>query len=140
LLRGAPLAKEGWIERDGVPYQVVREPIDGIFDGTVTFQTFVHSPKADSIKKMREESLCAGTNGQSAPGVTELINRVEDMLAAEPDRAEAGTFDVERWVGDWIQRPQPALGGRAPAEVMDTPAGRDSVMRLLSAIQSGAYQ
>jgi len=73
-------------------------------------------------------------------GLMELINRVEDMLAAERDNEQARGFDVEKWVGEWIQRPQPALGGLAPADVMDTPTGRASVMRVLGAIQSGAYQ
>lgn len=140
LLRTAPLAERVRIERDGVPWQVVKELIDDIFESTVEFQTFVRIPKATFTKKMREKSLFAGTTGQSVLGLMELINRVEDMLAAESDNAQARTFDVERWVGDWIQRPQPALGGLAPSEVMDTPTGRDSVMRVLGAIQSGAYQ
>lgn len=89
---------------------------------------------------MKEKSLFAGTPGQSVVGLMELINKVEDMLAAERDNAEAADFDVGKWVGAWIERPQPALGGLAPAELMDTPTGRESVMRVLGAIQSGAYQ
>lgn len=140
LLRTAPLAERVRIEREGVPYQVVKGLIDDIFVSSTEFQTFVRIPKATFTKKMRDKSLFAGTTGQSVVGLMELINKVEDMLAAEPDNPAAQGFDVERWVGQWIQRPQPALGGLAPAELMDTPSGRASVMRVLGAVQSGTYQ
>lgn len=140
LLRTAPLSERVRIEREGVPYQVVKGLIEDIFVSSSEFQTFVRIPKATFTKKMRERSLFAGTTGQSVVGLMELINKVEDMLAAEQDNEAAKDFDVERWVGQWIQRPQPALAGLAPAELMDTPTGRASVMRVLGAIQSGAYQ
>lgn len=140
LLRTAPLAERVRIEREGVPYQVVKGLIGEIFLSSSEFQTFVRIPKATFTKKMKDKALFAGTTGQSVVGLMELINKVEDMLAAERDNPDAAGFDVEKWVGDWIQRPQPALGGLAPAELMDTPTGRASVMRVLGAIQSGAYQ
>jgi len=128
------------IEREGVPYQVVKGLIDDVFESSADFQVFVRLPKATFTKKMRDKALFGGTPGQSVVGLMELINKVEDMLAAETDNDEARSFDVQKWVGEWIQRPQPALGGLAPAELMDTPSGRASVMRVLGAIQSGAYQ
>lgn len=73
-------------------------------------------------------------------GLMEIINKIEDLLAAEQENVEVKDFDVERWVGQWIKRPQPALGGIPPGELMDTPAGRERVMRLIGAIQCGAYQ
>lgn len=140
LLRTAPLNERVRIEREGVPYQVVKGLIDEIGISTADFQRFVRIPKATFIKKMKDRTLFAGTTGQSVVGLMELINKVEDMLKAESENPDARDFDVEKWVGDWIQRPQQALGGLAPAELMDTPTGRDCVMRVLGAIQSGAYQ
>ncbi|WP_205904340.1 hypothetical protein, partial [Pseudomonas viridiflava] len=90
------------IEREGVPYQVVKGLIDEIFDSSTEFQTFVRIPKATFTKKMRDKSLSAGTTGQSVVGLMELINRAEDMLAAERDNEQARGFDVEKWVGEWI--------------------------------------
>jgi uncharacterized protein (DUF2384 family) len=52
----------------------------------------------------------------------------------------AKDFDAVRWLGQWIERAQPALDGRRPADLLDTPTGVDLVARLLGAIQSGAYQ
>ncbi len=140
LLRTAPLRDRVLIERVGVPYQVVEGLISRIGVSTTDFQRTIGIPKATFIKKMKDKARFAGSSGQSVVGVLELINRVEDMLAAERDNPEAQGFDVEKWVGEWIQRPQPALGGLAPAELMDTPTGRESVMRVLGALQSGAYQ
>ncbi len=141
LLRTAPLAERVHIERYGVPYQVVKGLIDEIGVSTTDFQRLVGIPKATFIKKMSNKGQFAGTTGQSVVGLMDLINRVEDMLRAESDdNAAARNFDVEKWVGEWIQRSQPALGGLAPSELMDTPTGRESVMRVLGAIQSGAYQ
>ncbi|MDH5540593.1 MAG: MbcA/ParS/Xre antitoxin family protein, partial [Rhizobacter sp.] len=37
-------------------------------------------------------------------------------------------------------RPQPSLGGRRPAELIDTPTGIEVVSRLLGSIESGSYQ
>ena len=140
MLRTAPLVDRVQIERYGVPYQVVQGLIDDIGVSSADFQRYVRIPKATFTKKMKEKSLFAGTPGQSVVGLMELINKVEDILAAEQDNPEARDFDVEKWVGEWIERPQPALGGLAPAELMDTPAGRESVMKVIGAIQSGAYQ
>lgn len=140
LLRTAALVERVRIEREGVPYQVVKALIEEIGLSSTDFQAFVGMPKATFNKKMKDRALFAGTTGQSVVGLLELINKVEDMLAAEKDNPAARNFDVAEWVGDWIQRPQPALGGLAPAELMDTPTGRASVMRVLGAIQSGAYQ
>lgn len=140
MLRTAPLADRVRIERDGVPYAVVKNLIDDIGVSSSDFRIYVGIPKATFTKKMKEKALFSGTSGQSVVGLMDLINKVDDMLAAETDNEEARNFDVEKWVGEWIQRPQPALGGLAPAELMDTPTGRASVMRVLGAIQSGAYQ
>lgn len=140
MLRTAPLADRVRIERDGVPYAVVKNLIDEIGVSSSEFRIYVGIPKATFTKKMKEKALFSGTPGQSVVGLMDLINKVDDMLAAEVDNEAAKNFDVEKWVGEWIQRPQPALGGLAPAELLDTPTGRASVMRVLGAIQSGAYQ
>ena len=52
----------------------------------------------------------------------------------------AEKFDAARLLGQWLKSPQPALGGREPAEPFTTRLGREAVAKLLGAIQSGAYQ
>lgn len=139
-LRSAPMEQKILIEREGVPYLIVKTLLDETGLSATDFQRTVKMPKATFSKKMKERSTFAGSTGHSVVGLLELINKVEDILSAQGDNPEAKGFDVERWVGEWIQQPQPALGGIAPAEIMDTPTGRASVMRVLGAIQSGSYQ
>lgn len=139
-LRTAPLADRMRLEREGVPYAIVRALISEMDVSTTHFQRMVGMPKATFTKKMKEQSMFAGTQGHTVIGILELINRVEDMIAPESKSAETQKFDVEKWVGDWVSKPQPALGGMTPADLLDTPSGRESVMRVVGSLQSGAYQ
>ena len=41
--------------------------------------------------------------------------------------------------GPLIQVPVPALGGRTPADMLDTAAGQEEVARLLRQAQAGVY-
>lgn len=140
-LRSADLRRRVEIERDGVPHDVVKALIEDLGASASEFQKIVGMPKATYIKKIAHKELFSGVSGQSVVGIMDLINLVEDMLGDALDAAhpDAANFDVEAWVGRWIRTPQPALGGAPPAELLDTPSGRQSVMRVLGALQSGAY-
>jgi len=96
-------------------------------------------PKATAEKKVAAGEVISGSGGQAAIGIARLIAKAAD-IAANSTAAEARDFDVARWLGKWLQSPQPALGGRRPSELLDTPTGLDVVLRLLGAIESGAYQ
>lgn len=139
-LRCAQMIDRVCIERAGVPSGFVKVLLGETGLSATEMQRLARIPKATYSKKLREKTPFTGTTGQSVIGLLDLINRVEDMLAAEQDNPEARNFDVQKWVGNWIQQPQPALGGVAPIDIMDTPTGRESVMKVLGAIQSGAYQ
>jgi uncharacterized protein (DUF2384 family) len=65
-----------------------------------------------------------------------LLGQVEPMVA---DSGLASDFDVAAWTAKWLDSPQPALGGRRPADLMDTADGRSLVSDLLARMQSGAY-
>lgn len=136
-LRTADLRRRVLIEREGVPHTVVAGLIDELGASTSEFQQMVGMPKATFAKKIANKEMFSGTSGQSVIGVIELINKVQDML--DPNNPEARNFDVAAWVWRWIRTPQPALGGEVPAHLMDTPSGRQSVMRVLGALASGAY-
>lgn len=70
------------------------------------------------------------------PVFARLLDQARAMARAST-HANAATLDVERWLTHWLTKPQPALGGRRPDELLDTPGGVDAVMRVLGAIQSG---
>jgi len=72
--------------------------------------------KATTEKKAAAGEMIAGRGGQSAIGMVKLLGIAERIVADS-------TADAARWLGRWIERPQPALGGREPADLLDTPTG-----------------
>jgi putative toxin-antitoxin system antitoxin component (TIGR02293 family) len=96
-------------------------------------------PKATAEKKSAAGEVLTGSGGQAAIGVAKLIAMAQEIVANSTAKG-AHDFDAARWLGQWLERPQPSLGGRRPAELIDTPTGVEVVARLLGSIESGAYQ
>ena len=96
-------------------------------------------PKATAERKTAAQEPITGAAGQAALGLTRLLGLAKGIVADSTAEA-AKDFDAARWLGRWIERPQPALGGRKPADLIATPTGLEMVARLLGAIESGAYQ
>jgi len=69
-------------------------------------------------------------------GIARLVGQAQNLVEQS---GGAAYFDAGRWVGDWLQRPLPALDGKTPGELMDTVDGRALVSDLLAQQQSGAY-
>ena len=69
----------------------------------------------------------------------ELLAQVQAMVKNSA-AVEARSFDSAKWLGQWIERPLPALGGRKPIDMLDSSEGLDVVKRLLGSTESGAYQ
>jgi uncharacterized protein (DUF2384 family) len=68
-----------------------------------------------------------------------VMNLIAQVQAMVDESGEPSGFDAALWVRQWLEKPVPALGGRCPAEYMDTAEGRALVSRLLAMAQSGAY-
>lgn len=101
--------------------------------------TMLRIPKATAARKTAAGAVVDGRAGQAAIGMVKLLGIAQDIVQSSTAESAKG-FDALKWLGQWIERPQPALGGRKPADLLDTPTGVDMVGRLLGAIQSGAYQ
>jgi putative toxin-antitoxin system antitoxin component (TIGR02293 family) len=96
-------------------------------------------PKATAEKKAAAGERVEGRGGQAAIGMVRLLGIAQEIVA-NSTASEAKTFDATKWLGQWIERPQAALGGRKPADLLDTPTGVEMVARLLGSVESGAYQ
>jgi putative toxin-antitoxin system antitoxin component (TIGR02293 family) len=101
--------------------------------------TMLGVPKATAEKKSAAGESLSGSGGQAAIGVARLLG-IAQAIVAQSTAPEAVDFDAAKWLGQWLERPQPALGGRKPGDLIDTPTGIEVVSRLLGAIESGAYQ
>ena len=127
------------IERQGVLGAFIKDLSKRMEVPTSRIFTILGVPKATAEKKAAAGELVSGSGGQAAVGMIRLLGIAHDIVS-NSTAAEAKTFDAARWLGKWIERPQAALGGRKPADLIDTPTGVEVVARLLGSVESGAYQ
>ena len=127
------------LERQGVVGSLVKDLSKRMDVPASRMFTILGVPKATAEKKAAAGEVIAGSGGQAAIGMVRLLGLAQEMIA-NSKAARARGYDAAKWLGQWIERPQPALGGRKPAELIDTPTGIEVVARLLGSIESGAVQ
>ncbi len=49
-------------------------------------------------------------------------------------------FDIDAWLQEWLRLPQPALGGVAPMDMLNSRSGIEHVTRILGSLMSSSYQ
>lgn len=127
------------IERNGVQGVIIKALAVSMGIPAQRFFSILRVPKATAEKKAAAGECVSGAPGHAAVGMIRLLGIAQEIVA-NSTAPEAKNFDASKWLGQWIERPQPALGGRKPADLIDTPTGVEVVARLLGAIESGAYQ
>ena len=100
--------------------------------------TMLGLPKATAEKKAATGAALTGSGGRAALGMVRLLGSAQSRVENSTAPA-AKDFDAAVWLGQWLERPQPALGGRKPGDLVDTPTGVEVVARLLGALESGSY-
>jgi putative toxin-antitoxin system antitoxin component (TIGR02293 family) len=93
-------------------------------------------PRATVDRKTRANQRLSVEQGERVVGFSRLVGQVQVMVEQSGDPRG---FDPAKWVADWLDRPLPALGGRCPADYMDTSEGQELISSLLVKMQSGAY-
>ena len=127
------------IERQGVRGSFIKDLSRRLEIPTSRMFGILGVPKATAEKKAAAGEMVTGSGGQAAIAMVKLLVIAKDIVA-NSTAPEAKGFDAAKWLGQWIERPQPSLGGRKAADLIDTPTGVDVVARLLGSIASGAYQ
>lgn len=127
------------LERHGIASMFLKDLSKRMQLPAVRIFDIVGIPKATAEKKVAAKEPIAGTGGQAALGLAKLL-AIAQNIVENSTAPEAEDFDAAKWLGQWIERPQPALGGRKPADLIATPTGLEMVTRVLGAIESGAYQ
>lgn len=92
--------------------------------------------RATVNRRAREGKALSVEDGERVVGMARLIGQVQAMVEAS---GSPEGFDAAQWVGRWLEEPLPALGGKRPAEFMDTAEGQGIVSSILDRMQSGAY-
>jgi len=126
------------VERKGVGGRLLKDIAAEMRIPTMRFFKIIGVPRATAEKKASTNSVVAGAGGQAALAMARLLG-IAESIASNSTAPEARGFNAAEWLGKWIERPQPALGGKKPADLLDTPTGIEVVSRLLGAIESGAY-
>jgi len=93
-------------------------------------------PRATVDRKARANRPLSVEHGERLIGFAKLVAQVQVMVEQSGHRTG---FDAAKWLGDWLERPLPALGGKCAAEYMDTGEGQQLVSSLIAKMQSGAY-
>jgi putative toxin-antitoxin system antitoxin component (TIGR02293 family) len=124
------------IERQGVDAAVLGDLAKRMEVSYSHLAETVGIPKATAARKLANNEKVSGA---AAIALARLLALADDIVA-DSTAPEAETFNTAKWLGQWIEQPQPALGGRKPSELLDTPTGVAMVTQLLGAIRSGAYQ
>lgn len=93
-------------------------------------------PRSTMDHKIRQHERLSPEHSERVVGLEHLIGQVQAMVEGA-DAAQ--DFDAGRWVGQWLDRPVPALGGAKPADFMDTLQGQALVSRLLAQAQAGVF-
>jgi putative toxin-antitoxin system antitoxin component (TIGR02293 family) len=126
-------------ERNGVDGRFLKDLSKRIDMPAARVFTMLGVPRATAEKKATQGAIVSGSGGQAAIAVAKLLGKAKSIVENSTS-PEAKGFDSAKWLGQWLERPQPALGGRKPADLIDTPTGVEIVTKLLGAIESGAYQ
>lgn len=127
------------LERSGVEGRILKDLSRRLELSQLHVFDMLGVPKATAEKKVAAGEVLSGSGGQAAIGMVKLIAKAGEIVA-NSTAPEARGFDAAKWLGKWIELPQPALGGRRPSELLDTPTGLEVVLKVLGAIESGAYQ
>ena len=137
-IRGATPMQLVEVERHGVGGRLLKDMALTMNVPASRFFSIIGVPKATAERKASEDEVIAGAGGQAALGMVRLLGIAQDIVeSSTADKARG--VDAAKWLGQWIERPQPALGGKKPADLLDTPTGVEVVARVLGAIESGAY-
>ena len=127
------------IERQGIQGVFIKDLSKRMDVTTSRIFSILGVPKATAEKKAAAGELVTGRGGQAAIGMIRLLGIAQNIVENSTS-PQAKDFDAAKWLGLWIERPQPSLGGQKPADLIDTPTGVEIVARLLGSIESGAYQ
>lgn len=70
--------------------------------------------------------------------IDRLLLQLNELLQ-EGVLDHARDFDAQAWLMRWLDRPQPALGGKPPRDLVASEEGFRAVSKLLGASISGAF-
>ena len=124
------------VVKGGIAASEVARLADALKTPRESLYRWIGLPRQTVARKAKEAKDLSPQEGERFLGVAMLVGQVETMVR---ESGEPAGFDAPAWIAQWLEQPLTALGGRKPAELMDTHAGQGIVSQLLARSQSGAY-
>jgi putative toxin-antitoxin system antitoxin component (TIGR02293 family) len=124
------------IVKRGLPARYTTVLANGMYISKEKLYTTVGLARATVDRKVRADQRLNQDESERVMGIARLVGQAQSMVEESGGGAD---FDAAKWLAEWLDRPLPALGGKRPAEFMDTAEGRTLVSDLLAQQQSGAY-
>lgn len=122
--------------RKGIPASMVAELSSTMGMSKELLLGSLGLSRATISRKEKDGTALSKDESERVLGLAALIGKAQTMVEESGDPTG---FDAAHWLGDWLAKPLPALGGATPASYMDTFEGQKLVAELLSMMQSGAY-
>ena len=93
-------------------------------------------PRATANRKVKSGDALDRQQSEPTLGMARLVGLVQNIVEQS---GNVDGFDAARWTAEFLERPNPALGGKPPGDFMDTADGRALVESLILQQQTGAY-
>lgn len=136
MMAQAPSVERVHAIRAGLPAQSLVEMAQALTMPRDRLYATLRFPRATVERKIRNGESLSPEQTERVIGLSRLIGQVATMVAQS---GNPEGFDAPRWVGAWLDRPLPALGGGKPGDYMDTMEGQGLVARLLDQSLTGVY-
>jgi putative toxin-antitoxin system antitoxin component (TIGR02293 family) len=124
------------IVKAGLPARLLTTLTDDMHVSRERLYRWLGIARATANRKVKAGDVLSQDESERALGIARLVGLVEKSVA---ESGEPAGFDAARWTAMWLERPNNALGGKAPGDFMDTSDGRALVAGLVAQMQSGAY-
>lgn len=135
LFTMAPNERVAFVKR-GVPAGSVVQIAKATGQPKERVMSLLGLPRSTVDRKARTRQVLPIDQGERVVGFAKLVGQVQKIVEESGDPTG---FEAAKWLSSWLDRPLPALGGRKPAEYMDTGEGQQLVSNLLSKARSGVF-
>lgn len=133
--RASPAERVSLI-RAGVPASRIPELVAAMQVSRESLLRILNLSESSTRQRARLGAMLSMEQSERVIGLMQLIGQIAFMVE---DAGDSKDFDAARWVGEWLERPVPALGGAKPSDYMDTTTGQRLISNLLVQSQLGVF-
>ena len=127
------------IVKHGLPAQSISEVASALHISEERAVTVLGFPASTIARKKKNDETLTQDQGEKVLEMVRLIGLTQSIVSEFGDPELARDFDAAKWLGEWLDVPQPSLGMKKPADFLDSATGIQLVEDLLKRIAVGAF-